>query len=234
MELFRTCGIVLNQVISWKYGFLFPGGCKIENKSFLAKWKKYLINRKAFDAGVLCLLFKSEFKLSIELASKLWRLLFFFFLTHKRKENIPINIFPLKNWNICKSYLLRLFFSSLSYSVTRLLKNWALSKPGGRSVCSSKWNRSLASDIQRNLRKISRKITEIRKNASFHTQYLHPNFGSKWFKERRKPLLFHSHQRSLASSKLSRKKKVCSNPGCSIHSRHEVIELITLTTYNHA
>ena len=96
MELFRTCGIVLNRVISWKYGFLFPGGCKIENKSFLAKWKKYLINRKAFDAGVLCLLFKSEFKLSIELASKLWRLLFFFFLTQKRKENIPINIFPLK------------------------------------------------------------------------------------------------------------------------------------------
>ena len=95
IELFRTCGIVLNRVISWKYGFLFPGGCKIENKSFLAKWKKYLINRKAFDAGVLCLLFKSEFKLSIELASKLWRL-FFFFLTQKRKENIPINIFPLK------------------------------------------------------------------------------------------------------------------------------------------
>lgn len=93
IELFRTCGIVLNQVISWKYGLLFPGGRKIENKSFLAKWKKYLINRKAFDAGVLCLLFKSEFKLSIELASKPWRL---FFLTQKRKENIPINIFPLK------------------------------------------------------------------------------------------------------------------------------------------
>ena len=200
IELFRTCGIVLNQVISWKYGLLFPGGRKIENKSFLAKWKKYLINRKAFDAGVLCLLFKSEFKLSIELASSS-------FFKSETKRKYPDQHFSTKNWNICKSYLLRLFFSSLSYSVTRLLKNWALSKPGGRSVCSSKWNRSLASDIQRNLRKISRKITEIRKNASFHTQYLHPNFGSKWFKERRKPLLFHSHQHSLASSKLSRKKK---------------------------
>ena len=94
IELFRTCGIVLNQVISWKYGLLFPGGRKIENKSFLAKWKKYLINRKAFDAGVLCLLFKSEFKLSIEVASQPWRL--FFFSSQKRKENIPINIFPLK------------------------------------------------------------------------------------------------------------------------------------------
>lgn len=210
IELFRTCGIVLNQVISWKYGLLFPGGRKIENKSFLAKWKKYLINRKAFDAGVLCLLFKSEFKLSIELASKPWRLFFFFNSETKRKY--PDQHFSTKNWNICKSYLLRLFFSSLSYSVTRLLKNWALSKPGGRSVCSSKWNRSLASDIQRNLRKISRKITEIRKNASFHTQYLHPNFGSKWFKERRKPLLFHSYQNSLASSKLSRKKKSLLKP----------------------
>ena len=200
IELFRTCGIVLNQVISWKYGLLFPGGRKIENKSFLAKWKKYLINRKAFDAGVLCLLFKSEFKLSIELASSS-------FFNSETKRKYPDQHFSTKNWNICKNYLLRLFFSSLSYSVTRLLKNWALSKPGGRSVCSSKWNRSLASDIQRNLRKISRKITEIRKNASFHTQYLHPNFGSKWFKERRKPLLFHSHQHSLASSKLSRKKK---------------------------
>ena len=200
IELFRTCGIVLNQVISWKYGLLFPGGRKIENKSFLAKWKKYLINRKAFDAGVLCLLFKSEFKLSIELASSS-------FFNSETKRKYPDQHFSTKNWNICKSYLLRLFFSSLSYSVTRLLKNWALSKPGGRSVCSSKWNRSLASDIQRNLRKISRKITDIRKNASFHTQYLHPNFGSKWFKERRKPLLFHSHQHSLASSKLSRKKK---------------------------
>ena len=200
IELFRTCGKVLNQVISWKYGLLFPGGRKIENKSFLAKWKKYLINRKAFDAGVLCLLFKSEFKLSIELASSS-------FFNSETKRKYPDQHFSTKNWNICKSYLLRLFFSSLSYSVTRLLKNWALSKPGGRSVCSSKWNRSLASDIQRNLRKISRKITEIRKNASFHTQYLHPNFGSKWFKERRKPLLFHSHQHSLASSKLSRKKK---------------------------
>ena len=201
IELFRTCGIVLNQVISWKYGLLFPGGRKIENKSFLAKWKKYLINRKAFDAGVLCLLFKSEFKLSIELASSS-------FFNSETKRKYPDQHFSTKNWNICKSYLLRLFFSSLSYSVTRLLKNWALSKPGGRSVCSSKWNRSLASDIQRNLRKISRKITEIRKNASFHTQYLHPNFGSKWFKERRKPLLFHLHQHSLASSKLSRKKKM--------------------------
>lgn len=200
IELFRTCGIVLNQVISWKYGLLFPGGRKIEKKSFLAKWKKYLISRKAFDAGVLCLLFKSEFKLSIELASSS-------FFNSETKRKYPDQQFSTKNWNICKSYLLRLFFSSLSYSVTRLLKNWALSKPGGRSVCSSKWNRSLASDIQRNLRKISRKITEIRKNASFHTQYLHPNFGSKWFKERRKPLLFHSHQHSLASSKLSRKKK---------------------------
>ena len=167
IELFRTCGIVLNQVISWKYGLLFPGGRKIENKSFLAKWKKYLINRKAFDAGVLCLLFKSEFKLSIEVASKLWRLFFFFFFNSETKRKYPDQHFSTKNWNICKSYLLRLFFSSLSYSVTRLLKNWALSKPGGRSVCSSKWNRSLASDIQRNLRKISRKITKIRKNASF-------------------------------------------------------------------
>ena len=210
IELFRTCGIVLNRVISWKYGFLFPGGCKIENKSFLAKWKKYLIDGKAFDAGVLCLLFKSEFKLSIEVASKPWRLFFFFISETKRKY--PDQHFSTKNWNICKSYLLRLFFSSLSYSVTRLLKNWALSKPGGRSVCSSKWNRSLVSDIQRNLRKISWKITEIRKNASFHTQCLHPNFGSKWFKERRKPLLFHSHQHSLASSKLSRKKKSLLKP----------------------
>ena len=207
IELFRTCGIVLNQVISWKYGLLFPGGRKIENKSFLAKWKKYLINRKAFDAGVLCLLFKSEFKLSIELASKPWRLFYFYFFNSETRRKYPDQHFSTKNWNICKSYLLRLFFSSLSYSVTRLLKNWALSKPGGRSVCSSKWNRSLVSDIQRNLRKISWKITERRKNASFHTQCLHPNFGSKWFKERRKPLLFHSHQHSLASSKLSRKKK---------------------------
>ena len=199
IELFRTCGIVLNRVISWKYGFLFPGGCKIENKSFLAKWKKYLINRKAFDAGVLCLLFKSEFKLSIEVASKPWRLFFFFISETKRKY--PDQHFSTKNWNICKSYLLRLFFSSLSYSVTRLLKNWALSKPGGRLVCSSKWNRSLVSDIQRNLRNISWKITERRKNALFHTQCLHTNFGSKWFKERRKPLMFRSHQRSLASSK---------------------------------
>ena len=120
IELFRTCGIVLNQVISWKYGLLFPGGRKIENKSFLAKWKKYLINRKAFDAGVLCLLFKSEFKLSIEVASKPWRLFFFFISETKRKY--PDQHFSTKNWNICKNYLLRLFFSSLSYSVTRLLK----------------------------------------------------------------------------------------------------------------
>ena len=199
IELFRTCGIVLNRVISWKYGFLFPGGCKIENKSFLAKWQKYLIDGKAFDAGVLCLLFKSEFKLSIEVASQPWRLFFFFISETKRKY--PDQHFSTKNWNICKSYLLRLFFSSLSYSVTRLLKNWALSKPGGRSVCSSKWNRSLVSDIQRNLRNISWKITERRKNALCHTQFLRPNFGSKWFKERRKPLMFRSHQRSLASSK---------------------------------
>ena len=131
----------------------------------------------------------------------------FFFFNSETKRKYPDQHFSTKNWNICKSYLLRLFFSSLSYSVTRLLKNWALSKPGGRLFCSSKWNRSLVSDIQRNLRNISWKITERRKNASFHTQYLHPNFGSKWFKERRKPLLFHSHQHSLASSKLSRKKK---------------------------
>ena len=199
IELFRTCGIVLNRVISWKYGFLFPGGCKIENKSFLAKWQKYLIDGKAFDAGVLCLLFKSELKLSIEVASKPWRLFFFFISETKRKY--PDQHFSTKNWNICKNYLLRLFFSSLSYSVTTLLKNWALSKPGGRLFCSSKWNRSLVSDIQRNLRNISWKITERRKNALFHTQCLHPNFGSKWFKERRKPLMFRSHQRSLASSK---------------------------------
>ena len=199
IELFRTCGIVLNRVISWKHGFLFPGGCKIENKPFLAKWKKYLINRKAFDAGVLCLLFKSEFKLSIELASKPWRLFFYFNSETKRKYSDQH--FSTKNWNIYKTYLLRLFFSSLSYSVTRLLKNWALSKPGGCLVRSSKWNRSLVSDIQRNLRNISWKITERWKNALFHTQCLHPNFGSKWFKERRKPLMFRSHQRSLASSK---------------------------------
>lgn len=159
---------------------------------------------------------------------------FFFFFNSETKRKYSDQHFSTKNWNICKSYLLRLFFSSLSYSVTRLLKNWALSKPGGRLVCSSKWNRSLVSDIQRNLRNISWKITERRKNALFHTQCLHTNFGSKWFKERRKPLMFRSHQRSLASSKLSRKKKFCSNPGRSIYSRHEVIEFITLTTYNHA
>ena len=110
IELFRTCGIVLNQVISWKYGLLFPGGRKIENKSFLAKWKKYLINRKAFDAGVLCLLFKSEFKLSIEVASKPWRL---FFFNSETKRKYPDQHFSTKNWNICKSYLLRLFFFPL-------------------------------------------------------------------------------------------------------------------------
>ena len=126
---------------------------------------------------------------------------FFFFFNSETKRKYPDQHFSTKNWNICKNYLLRLFFSSLSYSVTRLLKNWALSKPGGRLFCSSKWNRSLVSDIQRNLRNISWKITERRKNALFHTQCLHPNFGSKWFKERRKPLMFRSHQRSLASSK---------------------------------